>query len=495
MKRFILIVLIVSITAGIVFAQVAVPGNPLESPQSAATSGRIRSTADNFIRADSYVDVKFDKFYTMMGYENAPGSANLGYATKIKDAYLGIYYGGTLWANIPNITYTESNGTWLGTNKSGVKSYATLPDVTGGTAPSNNFSVLIGVKDMGFRVSVFTNKRLFTDSDFVSGGNSYKSYETESGVVTPQILWSMTKNLAANGIKPYVALDMAFTKNYAKENRYTNNGGSWTARGENVTQSDIYTNTTISAGLGGYTLLNKDNFRLSADLDYVLGFTIYDNEYNYNDSNGNSKIMTGFKGTVPTGGGTTGFNERSETRHKITPSLSGQWSDGPFAIRFKLNLNTPINETLSTEESLKGDGSGSTIKNGTDSKVVLVGFNPDFRLAVQWKIVPNLALNLGGRINFGTISSTTTDATTYTNNTENKDSSTKTVVTSNPTSVTNSLAMGVTYNATDYLTFEVASGASNGTINVFGNTGNTPNKALNEYGLLYFTNLLISIKY
>jgi len=494
MKRLILIVLIISVTAGIVFAQVAVPGNTLESPQSAATSGRIRSTADNFIRADSYVDVKFDKFYAMMGYQNAPDKVNLGFASKAGNVYIGTYYGGTFWANIPNAEYTESNEAWLDNpNKSGVKSYHIFPLLTGGTAPSNNLSILIGVADMGFRVSVYTNKRSFSDSNFVFNGDFYKNYEAESGVITPQILWSMTKNLTDNGIKPYAAVDLAFTKNYTKESQYKNSGSSWTAE-EIVTESDINTVTTVRAGLGGLTLLNKDGFRFSADIDYVLGLTSYDNEYNYTDSAGNNKIKTGFKGTVTNSAtvASSNFTEISATSHTITPSLSGQWSGGPLAFRFKFNMGVPISETTSTNKDLKTDGSGSLEKNGRDSKLVKVGFNPDLRLAAQWKIVPNLALNLGGRINFDTISNTTIEGKSYTNDKENDNSSFKTVVISNPASISNSLAMGVTFNATDNLTFEIASGASNGKINVFGNTdnkGDAPN------GLFYFTNLLVSLKY
>jgi len=507
MKKLILIALIISVAAGIVFAQVDVPGNALTSPQSTATSGRLRSTADNFIRADAYVDVKFNKFYAMMGYQNSPNAVNLGYATKAGDVYIGAYYGGSFWANVPNITYTESNGTWLDdVNKSGVKSYTALPSISGGTAPSNNISVLIGVADMGFRVSLYTNKRLFSDKDFVVIGSStpgstpsyYNSYETESGVVTPQLVWSMAKNLTDNGIKPYAALNLAFTKNYTKESVYDNTSGSWVAE-ESVTDSDINTVTTISAGLGGYTLLNKDGFRFSADLDYVLGITGYDNEYNYIDSNGKNQIKTGFKGRISTTGSNTSFTEESATSHTITPSVSGQWSGGPLAFRFKLNLGVPIRETISTQKAYKLDASnnpttdGSLANNGTDQKATLIGFNPDLRLAAQWKINPKLALNLGGRINFNTISSTTTEGKTYTNDKENDNSSFKTVATSNPTSITNSLAMGVTFNVTDNLTFEAASGASNGRINVFGTAGS--GTGAGESGLLYFTNLLVSLRY
>jgi hypothetical protein len=234
---------------------VDVPGNALTSPQSTATSGRLRSTADNFIRADAYVDVKFNKFFAVTSYQTAPGTAYLGYAAKAGDIYIGTYYGGTFWANIPNFTYTEITVDYLDTvDKSGVKSYASLPGL-GTASPNNTLSLLIGVANMGFRASVYTNKKSFSDSNFAvipAGGPAeyYKSYETENGVVTPQIVWSMTKNLTDNGIKPYFALDFAFTKDYTKESKYDNTSGSWVAE-EVVTQSDNDTVTRIRAGLGG----------------------------------------------------------------------------------------------------------------------------------------------------------------------------------------------------------------------------------------------------
>jgi hypothetical protein len=502
MKRFILMSLIISVIAGIAFAQVDIPNSGVRganwaSPQSNATSGRLRSTADNFIRADAYVDVKFDKFFAMTSYRDASGTAHLGYAGRAGDLYIGAYYGGSFWANIPNVTYSENTTDWLDTpDKSGVKNYATLPGL-GTNAPNNTLSLLFGIADMGFRLSVYTDKRLFSDSDFAvippTGGGPteyYKSYETESGVITPQIVWSMTKNLTDNGIKPYLGFDMAFTRNYTKEGKYDNLGGSWIAT-EKITNSNINTVTKISAGLGGYTLLNKDGFRFSADIDYVLSLTSYDNEYNYTDSDSINRVKTGFKGIVtnPQDPTTATFAERSLTQHKITPSVSGQWSGGPLSFRFKLNLGVPIDETINTAMAFKsGATDGSLVKNGADSKAVMIGFNPDLRLAAQWKIVPKLALNLGGRIDFGTISNTTTEGNSYNDGTAVDNSSYKTVTATNPTSITNSLAVGVTFNVTDNLTFEAASGASNGIVNVFG-SGATDN------GLFYFTNLLVSLRY
>jgi len=405
--------------------------------------------------------------------------------------YIGAYYGGTFWANIPNVTSTESTTQWLDTaNKSGVKSYSTIPSLT--NAPSNTLSFLFGFADMGIRLSVYTNKRLFSDENFAydTGGVTtyYKSYESEAGVVTPQIVWSMAKNLAGDsGVKPYVAVDMAFTKNYTKENKYDNASGSWVAE-ESVTSSNTYTDTKIYAGLGGYTFLNKDGFKLSTDVDYVLTLKDYNNEYNYSDASNVNCIKTGFKGTVDGGGKYTeisGYNT-----HEITPSVSGQWSGGPLSFRFKVNLPVTLEGSKETKMADKtGSTDGSLVKNGADQNIFSIGFNPDIRLAAQWKIIPKLTLNLGGRINVGSIASKTTESKDYSNDTEVPDSSSKTVANTsvqNPNNV-NQFTTGVTFNVTDNFTFEAATGVNSGTVSVFQtSTGG---------GLFHFTNLLISLKY
>jgi len=464
MKRLILTALIISASAGIVFAQVSLPGNAWQSPQSVATFGRIRSTADNFIRADYYTDVKIENSFAMMGYRAAT-PVNLGYGANAGGLYLGVYYGGTFWANIPTFTYTETTATWLGTaNKSGVKTYTVLPDVSGTPAPNNSLSVLIGVADMGFRFSLYTNKEYFKDSDFVVGGNFYKDYETENGVITPQFVWAMAKNLTENGIRPYAGVQLAFTKNYTKVNQYSGTGGSWVANQERVTRSENNTVIGIFAGLGGLTLFTKDNFKFSADLDYSLNLTSYDNDYNYNDGSGNSKIKSGFKGTVTNNatGVSTTFVERSLTYHSITPSVSGQWSDGPISLRGKLNLTVPISETLTTENAFRaGTVNGTLVKDGTDSKATMFGFAPRIDLAAQWKVVPKMALNLGGQITFGQISSTTTESKTYNQDIVVANSSSKRVAAA-VGEQTNSIAVGFTFNATDNVTLEAATGASVG---------------------------------
>ena len=66
MKKLIVILVLITIIAGSVYAQ-SVGG--WESPQSIATQGRIRSDADNFIRPDGYAGVNFDGWYAMTSFE------------------------------------------------------------------------------------------------------------------------------------------------------------------------------------------------------------------------------------------------------------------------------------------------------------------------------------------------------------------------------------------------------------------------------------------
>jgi hypothetical protein len=503
MKRLVLIALIISAAAGTVFAQLGAPG--WSSPQSDATSGRIRSTADDFIRPDAYTNLKFDKFFGMTSYRS-DNAVSLGYAGKAGGLYIGAYYGGSFWAGIPNITYREDTRDWLNeTDKSGVKSYTALPTLGTGT-PNNTLSLLIGAADMGFRFSVATNKKMFSDSDFVTGGSFYKSYEIESGNISPQFAWSMAKNLTDNGIKPYLALDLTLTKNYEKTQEYVHEDplvltSKYIPDQEEVNQSNINNLIRVRAGLGGYTLLNQNGFRFSADLDYDLRLTSYANEYNYTDSAGKNQIKTGFSGTITSTSSTTGFTETSLTNHTITPSLSGQWSGGPLAFRFKFNLPVNLQNNVYTQMAFKYADitdpttitkDGTLAKNGSDYTTSIIGFNPNIALAAQWRIVPKLALNLGGSINLNSVTTTTTEGKTFTNDKENDKSSFKTVVTSNPSLISNTLVTGVTFNATDNVIFEVASGATNGTFDVFG-TG--PGAGTGNGSLLYFTNLLVTLRY
>ena len=488
MKKIVVIAVLFAVMAGAVYAQTfanlpgSVGGMALynwESPQSVATLGRIRSAADDFIRPDSYTSARINDWFGMASFSSASAAA-IGYAKKLENLYIAAFYGGKFWTDLEQFSYTEGkDASWPGGEKT-VKTYTDLTIGNGtnnNTGPSNHIALLIGAADMGFRLSFFSNHQAFSESNIVLDGTPksyYKNYVTDYGLIVPQLAWSMTKNLTENGIKPYITFNLNFSRDYLKYENASTGGGDNIIRSQNIIQP------VFMAGLGGYNLYSKDAFRFSADLEYRLSLNIYDNEYSYIDG-GKYKISK-IKGLFRYDTDTSNYviTENSSVTNWLRPSFSGQWGSGPVALRLKLDLNM----TLTNQEVATMHINGTKLeKNGNEYTSVYFGFNPDIRLAMQWRPISKLALNAGGRINIAAISFTTTEGKAYANG--NSGDSYKTVT--NAVGVTaNQLTLGATFNPADYLTFEAACGiGTNNAISVFDDTA----------GLFNFTNLLVSLKF
>ena len=473
MKKFFVFAALILAAAAVVFAQQMAAGSlgmpGFTSPQSIATQTRFRSAADNFIRPDSYTGVAFDKFYAMTSFQFT-NRAQLGYATKIGGLYLGASYGGSFWANYTPLNYTEQDfAGWPGGSKK-VSVYDFDPDspfVSG--IPENRVAILIGVADMGFRLAFSSvNHESISVKESVVGGNAVKSYEAAKGSLIPQIAWAMAKDLSENGIRPYVVVDLDFERGYVKEE---------TAMGvTSIRSSENHFDPKLTLGLGGYTFYKNDsNFRLSADFEYAIGLKIYSNEYTYTEA-GNIKIGT-IKGLNRGGSPLGGLTENSYNGHLITPALAGQWSDSLLAFRFRLNL--PV--TLISEKSTAMTPNGSGLDSGVKDSSFYIGFSPNLQLATQWKIIPKLTLNAGGRITLNAIGRTSIDTDLKTP--AYSYSSHSVVKVFNNT--TNNLTVGVTFLPLDALTFEASCGiGTNNSISVF-----------DPSGLFSFTSLLVGLKF
>jgi hypothetical protein len=405
---------------------------------------------------------------------------NLGFAKKFESLYIAAYYGGTFWTNLPSNSYTEVNSSWLGVDKV-VPNYNTIG--IGADRPNNKAAILIGAANMGFRVAINSSLETFSGSNFIYSGDSYKSYETEGGTITPQIAWSMAKNLAKNGIKPYMTFDLGFIRGYTAREIYEG-APDYESSGKEIVNSQNYFQPAFGFGLGGYTVATSGGFSASVDLDYILRLRSYDNEYSYEDDNGkyHVKNINGLNNN-----GT--LTENSYMFNDITPSISGSWSGDKLRLRFKLNLPIQITNTGTTTFAPEtGTTSGKLVKNGVDQSSVAVAFAPNLRLAARWQAASRLFLNAGGRINISTITNTTTESKTFTQGVKNPNSSTETYLTTYA-NTGNFLYVGTTINATDNLTFELSSGVSDNSsndINVF---------STDKEGLLYLTSLLVSLKF
>jgi hypothetical protein len=410
-KVLTLTLLIAVVAAAGVWAQ-NLPGGIWASPQSNATEGRYRSNADDFIRPDAYAGVNVNKWFGMVAFtskvvqEAELGAlATVGFATKVNKVYIGAFYSGDFWTWAPANNYTERQ--FIGADvpaggKAGT-TYDYYSNISVVPGPVNNASVLIGVADMGFRLTYRTNYQFFNKNDIVAGSAGayqlYNNYQTESGYIAPQIAWAMAKNLTKNGIRPYVTFDLGIERDYLKME---------TADGINIGRSLNHIDPSFAAGMGGYTFLNKDGFRLPADVDYVLTFNVYDNEYSYVED---GKYKTAkIQGTYSPA--SISFIEKSYVSNLLTPSLSGQWSKDRLALKFKVNL--PLGLINEEQSPMKLDANNNMINTGTSESSIAFTFRPDVRLALQYKVIPDkLTLNVGARIQSTTITAGLIDRILY----------------------------------------------------------------------------------
>jgi hypothetical protein len=458
------------------------------SPQSTTTEGRYRSNADDFIRPDSYLGVKFDKWFGLVSFlqDGANNAiATVGYATKVGGLYIGAFYNGNMWTGTPVNNYTEMElnpAPTGGTTGKVYNVYNSAPRVSGTSVNSvNNAAVLIGVADMGFRITYRTNYHSFDENDIVIGtapGQLYKNYHAEYGYLAPQIAWAMAKDLTGNGIRPYATVELIFNRDYQKSE--TSGGNS----GENVNHSLNSFNPIFSAGLGGYTLYNENGFKAACDLDYVLTMYMYDNEYSYLD--GTVYKTLNIKGTNSPG--TFPLIERSYMSNLITPSISGSWSQDRLALKFKLNL--PVTFISEEQNTMALDGD-KLVYNTNSNSTFTFAFRPDIRLALQYKLVPDkLTLNTGARIQATSINLKTTDRENY--NMGTKTSSQK--IHQNSFNGINEnfasrFSIGATFNFTENAWVEAATGVSN----AFGNSSTIDVFA--PGGLFSFGSILVVLKF
>jgi len=524
MKKFIFILILILAINGIVSAQTPPTPPPLrdvikdnlpenliswESPTSAATNGLFTSDADDFISPSFYSGVEFEKFYALTSFADSR-RVNFGFATKIKSLYIGAYYGGKFIADKIDHPYKEQTTSWLGKKTNGVRVYEfdTQDDFLKSYDSSdldNEFSLLIGAANMGFRFSFASTYQSFEDNDFIfivdPNGTPITNYVKNAqfgyGDITPQIAWGMAKDLTDNGIRPYASFQLGFHNEYGKYQLYTGTSDK-KLQDEEVLKSMNYVAPIFALGLGGFTFLTRGEFELSADFDYA--FTIIssgDNEYNYKDDKGKQQIKT-----------FSGFNRDGELAqlslnyHSIAPSLYGSWTKDNFSFMLRLGLDFEV--TNITFTGMEEDGrydDGTLAKDGEDGNATVFSFIPSLGLAAQWQVASKLALNLGGYLTPGTVTRETTETLEYSQGEASDDGSVKTVSTSYK-GARSLLTFGAVLNATKNLTFEAVTGAGysskekdpddnkkdKNSVSVFG-------KDDESYGLLYFFQLLVSVKF
>jgi hypothetical protein len=462
------------------------PANLWTSPQSTTTEGRYRSNTDDFIRPDSYAGVKFNRWFGMVSFlsdENNSGIATVGLAFKVKKVYIGTFYSGNLWANAPANNYIEGEPATAPNGGKDGHAYDVYDSISVSETsnPVNNFALLIGLADMGFRITYRTNYQSFEKRNIVTEDQLYKNYQEESGYMAPQIAWAMAKDLTKNGIRPYVTIDLVFNRDY--QEMRTAGVDADGISGKKIGRSLNHLDPIFATGMGGYTFYNADGFKASCDLDYVLTLNIYDNEYSYVED---GVYKTGkIRGTYSPG--SNAYVQEFFMSNLLTPSISGSWSEDRLALKFKFNLPLMFSNRRQDSMGLE-ENSGNLIYHGDSNAITTFTFRPDLRLAMQYKIIPNrLILNTGARIQTTAITRETVNQENYTNHERNYGR--KIHQNSFGGTFVSRFSIGPTFNFTENFWVE----ATTGVTNAYGNSETIDVFA--PGGLFSFGSILVALKF
>jgi len=514
-KKIIVTLTMIAVLAGSVFAQ-GLPGDGFASPQNTATNGRIRSYADDFMRPDSFHNVNFDNWYGFASFQSTLRAA-LGFATRLgkapedeegkagkKPVFLGLFYGGSAWANFNTITKTERDGiTYFPANATYNPEEENALPTLGTPNPYNQAAILLGIPKMGFRLSFYSTYEAINQKDFTQNyvvmvdddddpdtpdvrdprTDSYKSYNTGNGVNSLQLGWSMSNNLTKVGIRPWVTFDLDFYKNFRKNQIYDGT----TAGDSTVNNSENYFQPIFQFGLGGITVANNKGWRTSVDLEYRMRLRFFNNEYSYTSVSGGYDQVANIKGRNRIVNGNTTLDEYFWMDHRIRPSVSTQWNGEKFRFRSKFDLNLELQSINSAGRAINND---ALIANGNDQNEFTFRLNPDLALAGQWQIAEKFFLNMGGRVNIGAFNLTTAKGAAYNNGTKGSDYKT---TTTSFGEVGNNLNLGFTINATNNLTIEANAGVgSDNVVNTFATTRSATGRL---EGLLMFGGILVGLKF
>ena len=484
-RIFAMVLLLSIIAAAGTWAQnlPSVPGSSSSSiwssPQSTTTEGRYRSNADNFIRPDQYSGVRFNKWFGMVSFlwdGNYEAIATVGFATRVDNVYIGAFYNGNFWAGAPANDYTTQEPNTVPNGGSAGKTYDVYSNISTAPGPVNNVSVLIGLADMGFRLTYRTNHQSFKESNIVTDDQLYKNYRSDEGYIAPQIAWAMAKDLTKNGIRPYATVDLVFDRNYRK----VETAGGYS--GEKVEHSLNHFDPSFALGMGGYTFYNEDGFKASADVDYLLELNIYNNEYSYLD--GNKYKTAKFKGEYSPA--SISWVEKKYASNTLTPSVSGSWSDEKLALKFKFNM--PLSISARKQNTMDLNSSNDLVYHGFSDATTTFIFRPDLRLALQYKIVPNrLTMNAGARIQTAALTLTKIDRVYYEDDSE---MGSQTVHQKNfGSAIASRFHIGATYSLTENAWVEATTGVTNS----YGNEGAI--EVFAPGGLFSFGSILFSLKF
>jgi hypothetical protein len=488
-KLIVAVLIMLVVAGGVLYAG----PNFIYSPQREATASLFLSDADVFMNPRNYTALNFNRWFGLISFFGNHGDfgnnsmAQIGFATRFGNLYTAFFYGGNAFRIAPN-SYTEKEDPFFGRT---IKSYVTEPGSQFGSfRPRNEFAVLVGVADMGFRFSFVStyqirnlNENIVIGDEFGIGGlDYYKAFRNEFGRLNPEFAWGMTSDLTAIGIRPHLYVNMDFFRDYQRFEKYTGPDLSDGTDGDVIGRSNNNISLDLTAALGRLRLVRNEAFEFGLDLWYTLGLKVFDNEFNYFDGDRNriGKIMGNYD---PDNGI---FEERSEISHVITPKIYTIIPRDKISFSAEFGLTVGYSNVISTGMAIKTDDtSGLLVRDGEDTNTTSLSFAPVLNFGMIWEIVPErFFINAGSHISFGNLILGTTETANFIQGERDPDNPDTKIINNTFEGARTELSLGITFNPSSNLSLQAMSGVETdgNIINVFD-------------GLTTFSKLLVTMKF
>jgi len=411
----------------VLFAAIVI--NAYASPTGTTTNNLFVMPQDDYMSVQWYPRVGLENFFATAGLS---GAANLGFAAKAGNAYIGVSYNGHLFRQV-DIGYTETKAPFNGGADKTFKTYDAneLESVASlyHSGPYHNLGILIGVADMGFRLGFFSTYQLFEikeDSAIEEAGpppvtTSIKSAKFEGGQLNPSFTWGMAKDLTPNGIRPRVGLSLRFGVSSTEVEPYM----GATTRGKLI-NTDNSTGIGLSFNLGGYTLKRTESgFTTSVDFTYNFSTTFYgENQYSWVNTIENKINTEKKKGRFVDNGTNQYFiTDIMDMSHTITPSLKVIWNSDRVGLGTRLDLPVSINSSGDARYSMNNySGSSYEYQKLDSTSSVGVSFDPYLYLGSQFRLVPNkFNINIGAGIDLSGIGQNEKETKDFVADTDSKE--------------------------------------------------------------------------
>jgi len=491
MKKILTVLLILAVAGGSAFAQTAGPlvvptpfgfsAAPSDDVSNGMFAGpwnfimnpalhRAAMTFDNWIaRADFGIGADVSRFALM-------------YGTNIGDLYLGAYFGGSGFGRFRNRAFAE-NEVQIGGNWQTLRTHTFTPlPTTAGAMSDNRVAILLGIPGMGFRLSYASNMGSVNLSDVeVTGsagaGDHFSEFSTAYGMRQIELAWAMTGWLLDNNsIRPQATVRLNFARNFAEVTRWTSAADSTPLPSE-ILFSANYVEPQIVLFSDAFNFLRSDSgWTLSGDLQYELRFRIFNNDFT--SGTGAARVTGDISGTRSVDGD---FVERSWMQHQIRPRVRLNWAGDNVNITTRLVLmNILTSESRDTRVLTEGRlgtggpaGATGAPSGAEDQHIFTYQFQPTLQVAMRWFAIPDrLTLQGGGSFNFGEISRTRTDRTTFqADGTAFPNNTTPFNVLTAFGDSSTGISFGLTFHFNQHFAIDAATGVTAGNnVNIFGTT-------------------------